>query len=1312
MTYNIYALLVAIDEYPSPVPSLNGCVNDILGIQEYLQGRVAVDGDKLHIRTLLNRDATRQAVVDGFRQHLCQASAEDVAFFYYAGHGSQEQAPQEFWAIEPERLDETLVCYDSRTEGGWDLADKELAKLISEVDEKNPHTVIILDCCHSGAGTRGGLEAETAVRKTSTDKRQRPLESFIFSLSETDKLSAALSPEKNPSAWSFPTGKHIVLAACRDSETAKEFNSNGQPRGAFSYFLLDTLKKANGSLTYRDLFKRVNALVRSKITAQSPQIEATELSDLDQPFLGGAIANRTPYFTVFYDKNHDWVIDGGAVHGISQPVGNDTTILALFPFDTPTEQLRELSTAVGEAKIVEVMPQLSKVQISGIGDLNPEMTWKAVITSLPLPPKGVLLSGEPAGVELARTTLLNTGHNQPSLYVREVATPEAAELKLLARDGNYLITRPADDRPLVAAISGYTDATALQAIKRLEHITRWLNITELASPATSRIRPDAVQMLIYQQDGQPLLDPQIRLEYQQENGRWRSPRFKIKLKNTSNEPLYCAVLDLTDRYAVSAELLDGGGIWLEPRGQEGDEAWVNRGNPICPTVPKQLWQKAGITEVKDILKLIICSTEFDATLLQQPELDLPPRLLPTPRCGNGTLNRLMQRIPARDLRSRPEEDEIYDDWLTSQISITTVRPLHSTPIPTGDESVFLGVGSTLYAHSEFRAKARLTTVTQSTRDLGNHMLPPILREDDPGIESFEFTSSRGTDPGLSALELTEVENPSAVTPKNPLKVIVDRPLASDEQLLPISYDGEFFLPLGRARSTPEGKTEILLERLTEPISEGSRSLGGSIRIFFQKVVSQKLGLEFNYPILAAADVTASGVVNYTRDVEQVKSRVAQAQRIVLYIHGIIGDTESLLPSLRSAQVEVDGTQKPLAELYDLVLSYDYENINTSIVENAKLLKQRLQAVGLGENHGKIFHIVADSMGGLVSRWFIEREGGNQVVGHLIMIGTPNAGCPWSTVEDWALATLSIGLNGLSEFPWPVSVMGILVQAINRFVDEIETIDISLDEMHPCSEFLEQLAASPDPKVPYSIIAGNTSIIPAALKAEANQTSSPLQRLMQKLFDKAVAMAFFEQPNDIAVTVQSIKSVGSDRTPQPQIQEIGCDHMVYFTEPVGLTALSQAVIQALENNSDLGATTTTKTTTVANPVVNDITNNSSGNKALKWWIIGVVGVLFAAILGWLVLKPSNNTEPSNQSQLSDNLGQSWVSGQRSAVSGQHSAVSGQRSAVSRQLKINLIWENLIGKHSAVSGQRSAVSRQPSAVSGQPSAKGSRCLRCFP
>ena len=85
MTRNIYGLLVGIDEYLNPISPLKGCVNDILAVKAYLEGRVTTDGYQLHLRTLLNQEATRQSLIDGFRQHLCQAGSEDVAFFYYAG---------------------------------------------------------------------------------------------------------------------------------------------------------------------------------------------------------------------------------------------------------------------------------------------------------------------------------------------------------------------------------------------------------------------------------------------------------------------------------------------------------------------------------------------------------------------------------------------------------------------------------------------------------------------------------------------------------------------------------------------------------------------------------------------------------------------------------------------------------------------------------------------------------------------------------------------------------------------------------------------------------------------------------------------------------------------------------------------------------------------------------------------------------------------------------------------------------------------------------------------------------------------------
>ena len=301
--------------------------------------------------------------------------------------------------------------------------------------------------------------------------------------------------------------------------------------------------------------------------------------------------------------------------------------------------------------------------------LEPEMTFKAVVTSLPLPPKGVLITGESAGVKLARAALLVIGpKNQPSLYLTEVTKTENAEFKLLARNGQYLITRPADDRPIVAQIQGYTESNALQAIERLEHITRWTNIAELSSPATSSIQASAVQMVI-SQEGQEVKDATINFQYQLQNGRWKGPTFKVKLKNNSNQELFCALLDLTDRYAVSPELLETGGVWLKP----GEEAWALGGENIYPTVLDKLW-KQGITQSQDILKLIVSTAEFDATLLRQNELDLPHFPEREPGRGRGTLNCLMKRVQSRDLRCAPEEDKLYDDWITSQINITTVRP--------------------------------------------------------------------------------------------------------------------------------------------------------------------------------------------------------------------------------------------------------------------------------------------------------------------------------------------------------------------------------------------------------------------------------------------------------------------------------------------------------------------------------------------------------------------------------------------------------------------------------------------------------------
>lgn len=194
----VYALLVGIDKYLS-VRNLNGCVMDVNRMAAFLKARVIpaetdglVDPDAyLQIKTLTNEQATREAVIETFQSLLGQANNDDVALFYYSGHGSTENAPPEFWHLEPTRENQTLVCYDSRShDSAWDLADKELGYLISQVaqDKENLHTLVILDSCHSGSGTRDFNE--DGVRMATADLRERTL---TFCNGKTDQLFGPVS---------------------------------------------------------------------------------------------------------------------------------------------------------------------------------------------------------------------------------------------------------------------------------------------------------------------------------------------------------------------------------------------------------------------------------------------------------------------------------------------------------------------------------------------------------------------------------------------------------------------------------------------------------------------------------------------------------------------------------------------------------------------------------------------------------------------------------------------------------------------------------------------------------------------------------------------------------------------------------------------------------------------------------------------------------------------------------------------------------------------------------------------------------------
>jgi pimeloyl-ACP methyl ester carboxylesterase len=1164
MAKTIYALFVGIDKYADPVPPLNGCVNDILAADAILRQRTA--GDTYKPLILKDSKATRQNIIDGFRQHLAQATDHDVALFYYSGHGSQEDAPPEFWPFEPDKLDETLVCYDSRNEGNFDLADKELAALIAEVATNGAHVVIILDCCHSGTATRALPAEDVRIRRAPTDHRKRPLESFILKPSVLGSASTRGAKAQTVDWVDLPEGKHVVLSACRADQTAKEYRLGGAVRGAFSYFLQNGLQQAGPGVTYRDLFKRVHALVRNNVAEQTPQFEASG-GDIEQPFLGGAVAGRNQYLALSHDTE-GWIIDAGAVHGIAAPDGDETTTLAIFAFDSTGDQLRDPQAALGTAKVIDVLPDKSTVDVVfAQGEPDPTQTYKAVVTGVPVPPSGVVLEGDRKGVKLLREALKTASNGQPSLYVREVKKNDGADLRVLAQNDTYSITRPTDDQPLVAPLQGFTDASAAQLVGRLEHIARWNKIVALANPL-STLASDAVEMRVFLPDGPPPTrsagsqrwkpapaDDELRLEYTSRSGEWIRPRFRIELRNTSDQTLHCGLMYLGDAYDAIA-LLAGGTVELAP----GQSIAARDGKPLAVEVPDELYA-AGITQVTNTVKLIVSTAPFDALLLELGALDTPPRAATRSLARRSPLNRLLGRIQTRGL-ARDDDDQQLDDWTTDTLTLTVVRPLDVTLVPQGVEPpAKLGTGVAIQPHPALRAGARLTSAPLASRDLGNQLEPPLLRDNPHIMQPFFFAAGRGSEAGLSVLELVDVENYQAVTPEQPLIIEVDTATgrdvaAGEEHVLPVGFDGEFYLPLGYARQT-DSKLHIELDRLPKPLDVpaiGARSLLGSIRILFHKVVGQRLKVDYPYPLLAAAEVTNDGTVTYHGASDDVRARVAAAQRIVLYIHGIIGDTRGMAASVRGLP-HVTPPLPMLADRYDLVLTFDYENINTPIEDTAQALKERLEAAGLGPGHGKTLDIVAHSMGGLVARWFIEHQGGKKVVRHLIMLGTPNAGSPWPTVQDVATAGLALALNSLTAVAWPVKVLGSVVGAL-------EKIDATLDQMRPGSSFLKELERSDDPGVPYTVIAGNVLLQNGAAPPSAERQSR-IEKLFQRIktskpLHVITAPAFFGQPNDIAAMVESINHVPATHTPTVVVHQVACDHLTYFNTDVGLRALAEAV----------------------------------------------------------------------------------------------------------------------------------------------------------
>ncbi|TWU25279.1 Caspase domain protein [Novipirellula galeiformis] len=309
-----FALLVGAGEYRHLPKSnqLGGTTNDVRLMRELLQSRFGFQaGD---IQTLEGDSATGDGIRSAFEriiqalQELPDENKPAQVVFHFSGHGGQLPDQESEGRDETDGLDETLVPTDATMVGGEeDIRDDELNRLAHMIcDQGQANLWIVLDCCHSGTGTRGvqkmgvpGLVGYRALRR------------------DVKPTTTPMAPIVN----TLPEGA-VALYACRDHELAPEYFDGQLRYGLLTRFLTGVLQDSpEGSrISYTGLRDAIAARYRQDrqigASAPVPQVEGNAKL-LDAGVLGSGLIPSPRYWKVDAASSSPTLV-AGAFHGIAK----------------------------------------------------------------------------------------------------------------------------------------------------------------------------------------------------------------------------------------------------------------------------------------------------------------------------------------------------------------------------------------------------------------------------------------------------------------------------------------------------------------------------------------------------------------------------------------------------------------------------------------------------------------------------------------------------------------------------------------------------------------------------------------------------------------------------------------------------------------------------------------------------------------------------------------------------------------------------------------------------------------------------------
>ena len=392
----LHALVVGINNYKSEKLRnypLSGCVNDVARISLVLRQMFA---DELQLMTLTEAQATRAAILDSFRSQLIEPakiwaqsgrrSPEPAFLFHFSGHGSLNR---DITQTKPSGFDETIVPYDSRQADIFDIRDWELGALIDELGQYSSCITIVLDCCHSGSGTRStGRMCEPDLRTPPLRNPAKP--SFARSLGFRSSQETKMAD-------------YVLLAACHAKQIAQEYSddSSGQTvvYGAMTYALADTLAGLDSKeITCRELYEMTRNKVRTWYPQQIPQCEG----DRDRLLFSSERPGRDFPFIVTTVENDLCVIDGGRIHGLSN--GQEFDV-----YPPNSRLLKNAGTPVARLKLEQTAPVSSRCSVVDQSATIAVGSRVLPVTSLRTSSESVIADKQRAVLEIRNTEPSNLG---------------------------------------------------------------------------------------------------------------------------------------------------------------------------------------------------------------------------------------------------------------------------------------------------------------------------------------------------------------------------------------------------------------------------------------------------------------------------------------------------------------------------------------------------------------------------------------------------------------------------------------------------------------------------------------------------------------------------------------------------------------------------------------------------------------------------------------------------------------------------------------------------------------------------------------